>query len=732
VTAIGLCYVGDPSQALDAAQFLERHTDRDVRVVAAPADDLDPALEDDRVDALLLGGTLDAATLQQAIDAVDATGAEVPVFDLSDEIAAVPERVDHYHLYPGTDPIEAADRVLSVVDTPEDGAGATTDRAGTATTDASGAWTRPVFQGMDAYVAVDTQRRVTAWDPKLGEQVGVELADAVGRPLTEIFPPADETPFRAACDRVRETGDPETTEFQTSAGDWLRVRVTPDGRDGLRCFVRDVSDREAYKAEIEATRERFENTIERITDAFFVLDTDERFVILNSRAESLLDVDADEVVGERFWDVFPAAVSTSFYHGFNEAMDTQQPTSFEEHYQPQDSWFEVNAYPSEDGLSVFLRDITDRVTLQHKLESLHEQTQQLIVSETDVGIAETAVDAAVDVLGLPLTICWRYDGTRRQLEPLAHSRAVDERVTDIQPIDSASALAWQAFEADEQRVVDSVALTTPTSHHPGDVGSELLVPLGEYGLLGTYADEENAFDETDVELFRILGATVESAMARAERERQLARRNDRLDDFASIVSHDLRNPLHVASARTQLALDSGDVDHLETVVDALDRMETLIEDLLARARGNQEIDRRPLSLETAAQDAWEGVDTRAATLAIENDATFEADATRLKQLFENLVRNAVEHGSEDVTVRIGTHTDGFYVADDGPGVPDEIREDIFEQGVTGSDDGTGYGLAIVADIVRGHDWSISVSESRDGGARFDVCHVHSLTERQPH
>ncbi|PSQ27609.1 hypothetical protein BRD09_08325 [Halobacteriales archaeon SW_10_68_16] len=123
-------------------------------------------------------------------------------------------------------------------------------------------------------------------------------------------------------------------------------------------------------------------------------------------------------------------------------------------------------------------------------------------------------------------------------------------------------------------------------------------------------------------------------MARADRERELARRNERLDEFAGTVSHDLRNPLHVATARVDMARDTGDVEHLEEVSEALDRMETLIEDLLARARGEQDVERQPLSLATAARDAWASLDTGAADLSVEGDGTLQADKNRMAQLFE--------------------------------------------------------------------------------------------------
>ena len=97
-----------------------------------------------------------------------------------------------------------------------------------------------------------------------------------------------------------------------------------------------------------------------------------------------------------------------------------------------------------------------------------------------------------------------------------------------------------------------------------------------------------------------------------------------------------------------------------------------------------------------------------------------ADERRLKQLLENLLRNAVEHGGGDVTVRVGDLADGFFVADDGPGVPESERERVFETGYTTAEDGTGFGLSIVTDIVEAHDWEIRVTESDGGGGRFDV------------
>ena len=106
-----------------------------------------------------------------------------------------------------------------------------------------------------------------------------------------------------------------------------------------------------------------------------------------------------------------------------------------------------------------------------------------------------------------------------------------------------------------------------------------------------------------------------------------------------------------------------------------------------------------------------------------------ADPDRLVQVFENLLQNSVDHGGEGVTVRVGSLENGFYVEDDGPGVPEADRERMFEHGYTTRQDGMGYGLSIVRSIVDAHGWSIAVTESEDGGARFELTGVDFVTDQ---
>ncbi|MFB6200836.1 MAG: sensor histidine kinase [Halorhabdus sp.] len=224
----------------------------------------------------------------------------------------------------------------------------------------------------------------------------------------------------------------------------------------------------------------------------------------------------------------------------------------------------------------------------------------------------------------------------------------------------------------------------------------------------------------------------EQARETAEQaRRELERQNERLETVAGTVSHDIRNPLTVARGNVELLREDID-DEAETEVaaieDALDRMETIIEDVLALARQGTTIEATErVELETVAEDAWSSVATRDATLSIADTRPIDADRERLRRLLENLFRNAVEHAGTDVTVEVGVTDDGFYVADDGPGIPPGNRAEIFEYGHTTEPEGTGLGLSIVETIADAHGWSVTVEN--DGGARFDVIVFNSDTER---
>ncbi len=211
---------------------------------------------------------------------------------------------------------------------------------------------------------------------------------------------------------------------------------------------------------------------------------------------------------------------------------------------------------------------------------------------------------------------------------------------------------------------------------------------------------------------------------RKAREQELEYSNARLDEFASVVSHDLRNPLNVAQGRVELTQETGDIGHLDDVVRAHDRMETLIGDLLTLAHAGRSIQEvEPVDLEAVSEDCWHTVTTGTSRLRVAIEQPILADRSRLRQLLENLMRNALEHGADQVTIGKLVTQAGFFVTDDGSGISEADRDQVFESGYSTKDDGTGLGLTIVTDVADAHGWEVSVTESAAGGAQFDITGV---------
>lgn len=385
-------------------------------------------------------------------------------------------------------------------------------------------------------------------------------------------------------------------------------------------------------------------------------------------------------------------------------------------------------------------DITQRDRQQQRLKTqtqkiatLHETAAEISRCGSDEAVYEVIAAAAEEILAFDTAIVnAAIDGS---LVPQATSAELTaDHYYDTVPVDADDLLVARAYRAGESHLVDDLREHDVS---PADQAyrSVLTVPIADHGVLQAVAEETSAFDDQDRELAELLAAHADARLTQLATERQLRdrtaeleRQNDRLEKFASVVSHDLRNPLQVAQARVELTRQTENHSHLDDAEAALDWAETLISDLLTLARQGQTVDDpTELSLAQAASDCWRSVKAPESTVDIVDDQRIMADPDRLRQLLENLFGNAVDHAGAAVHVTIGTlaDADGFYIADDGPGIDPANRNKVFEGGYSTAEDGTGFGLRIVDEIATAHGWSVEVAESDAGGTRFEISDVES-------
>ena len=592
----------------------------------------------------------------------------------------------------------------------------------------------------------------------------------------------DEDDVERGRQAVREllAGEREVEQFEgtlhTADGEAVPVeaRVTLLEEDGTVLgstgVLRDIATRKERERELE----RYEAIFEGLEDAVYVLNEDETLIYVNDSYAALKGANKDQLVGSDVTEWADPDTVDRVRQVREEVCAGQRSAGTVEKVvrttggETIPAELRITNVTREDGRTErvgVIRDITDRKEYERRLAALNETAGELLAAGSREAVAETAVETAREVLGLDANAIHLYDGEREALVPVAMTDAGRELVGEPPAFTGEGSIAWRVYRDGEALAVDDVHEDSDVYNPDSPVRGELFLPVGDHGILIAGSPDRETFDQRDVVLGEILAGNVVTALEQLERtaqlrkrERELTRQNERLADFAGVVSHDLRNPLNVAQARVELAGEEVDSDHLEAAVDALDRSQVLIDDLLALAReGESAYDPVVLDLADLVADCWSTVETGDAALRVETDRSVRADESRLRQLFENLLRNAVEHGSTssrpeapedavdhavtssppeaddavkhagpDVTVTVGDLPDGFYLEDDGPGIPEGERTEVFDPGYSTSRAGTGFGLPIVDEIAQAHGWSVRATEGSEGGARFEVTGVESV------
>ena len=635
----------------------------------------------------------------------------------------------------------------------------------------------------DVVAVLSSDWRFRYLSPSCERVTGHAPSDLVGERSLDYIHPDDRAAVRTAFENPTAGESPPTAEyrFETADGEfrWLESvgseRIETDGIEGYVVTTRDVSERKErertlarlreWTRELNYTRtidEAAELAVEAVDDLIDAglsgihLRTDEGArlepIALGQSVPNLFETqpsyDRDAPPGTRAalaWDAFEGEESIVIEElSTYEPLDERSPAEslvlrpIGDHgvfvvSSPDPHEFTDTDVLVAEILTGHLEAALDRIERESRVERLHGATRTLVGAESREEIAERAVEAATDVLGFSIVTVRVHDEAAGGLVPAAVSPEAEELLPERETFTpDGGSLNWAVFEGGEQRMYDDIR-TTDALDADTALRSLLIVPIGEYGTIAIGETEPGVFDGVDEYLAGILATAAETAFqaeARtrrlAERTAELERQNDRLEEFAGVVSHDLRNPLEVARGRTELAREECDSDHLAAVERAHDRMTALIDDLLTLAReGDPVTDAEPIDLGRVVGSCWRTVDTRDATLRSEAEGMILADEGRLRQLLENLIRNAIEHGGGDVTVAVGTLSDGFYVADDGPGIDPDRREEVFDAGHSTSQSGTGFGLRIVEQVADAHGWSVRAVESEAGGARFEVTGVES-------
>jgi PAS domain S-box-containing protein len=571
----------------------------------------------------------------------------------------------------------------------------------------------------EGYYAVDDDWTVTYWNDRMVERTGVSTAEAVGASLWEAVPSFVGTEFEIYYREAMAAQRSVSFEgYEEAFGQWVEVRVYPSTK-GLSVYSRDVSERKAREDELARMRELLDMAQELAEVGGWEYDLQSGEGLLTDQARVLFGVGEEwEPTLEGGLEQFHPDDRDRLRRALTDAIEEGVPFDLElrldeETRTGEPRWVRQICQPISMGAeTVLLRGTTQDVTARHRFERRLREREREIRGER--AFTDSLLDALPDPFYLLDADGWlaRWNETLGERTGYADETLAGMHVLEFVPDEDAARIeAWMARVGEgETATVESALVTDHGERIPHEFNASPVYDGHgrDFGLAGAARD----------------------ISARVEREAELQRQNDRLESFTSIVSHDLRNPMAVMRGALEGA-ERDDPEALARAERALDRMSTLVADLLTLAQQGEDVgETMGVDLESVVERSWNHADTGDATLEVEETFAFLADPSRLTQVLENLFRNAADHASTEApaTVRVGPLPDdgGFYVEDDGPGIPADRRDLVFRHGFTDSRDGTGFGLAIVRSIVEAHGWTVTATDSRDGGARFEVRGVRSV------
>jgi PAS domain S-box-containing protein len=583
---------------------------------------------------------------------------------------------------------------------------------------------------------VELPSREVRWSAEVAQMFGfapdasVQMEQVVAQ-----YAPNEQARLREVLARCEVAGTPFDISGELDAPDaearWVRaigeaVRDASGQVVRLQGAVQDITEQRRMELELARASERLTNTLERISDAFFTVDSAWRFTYTNHEAERLLQHPRTALLGRVLWEVFPEAVETPFYTQYMRAMTEQCALEFEAYYPPFDNWFTVKAYPVPDGLVVYFRDATDTRRANQQLRLLQSSVERLndIVLITDA----EPIDGRGPRIVYVNQAFERLTGYARHEVIGKTPRILQGPGTDRRTLDRIrQALRdWQPVRVEVMNYTKS--------------GEELWLELDIVPL----ADETGWYThwvavERDI-----------TERRRLEQQILRAQRVESIGTLAGGIAHDLNNVLSPILMSVDLlqrrTTDDETLRRLGVIEQAASRGAAMIRQVLGFARG-MEGERRPLALAPLVDDTLRIVGETfprniAVRSAVAADAwAIEGDPTQLQQVLLNLCVNARDAMPDGGELRVSTENvtigaeqaartlearEGGYVRlrvqDTGLGIPPEHLDKIFDPFFTTKPhgQGTGLGLSTTLAIVKGHGGFLRLTSELGRGTCVDV------------
>ncbi|GAB7013074.1 PAS domain S-box protein [Halolamina salina] len=575
------------------------------------------------------------------------------------------------------------------------------------------------------------------------EILGSDEETLEGAALWEIKPDLDREEFTAYWESFAE-GETRTEEsVYDYEGEAVPVETVTtcaeiEGTTYHFGTVTDITERKEQE-------QRYRAFVEQSNDILTVLDTNGIYQYQSPSSRRVLGYEPDDLVGQNAFEYVHPDDRADVAAAFERALtDSEQDLVVEYRFRHADGswcWLESRGLtpPEEsvvEGFVINSRDVTERKEHERQIAALHDATREMVQAGDERDVAEVAVETAESVLDHSISGIWLADEMRERLEPAVFTDAAAELFGELPTYTRGNSPTWRTYAEGESIVVDDLDAGAELDDSETAVRSELLVPLGEYGVLKIVAREADAFSDNDVALAKLLAANTQVALGRGERERLLERQTAQMEFFNSILRHDVLNAVTVIRSRAEFLADELDGEQLQDaetilrwsddVTDIVQRVRTVLETLTGE--GDPQLE--PIDLGAELRNEVDRVRSTYPEVGFETDIPQGVPVLAndlLGDVLGNIVTNAIEHNDTEglrISVSVERAGDDVFVriADNGEGVPDERKETVFRRGETGhaKSTGSGFGLFFADTMVEEYGGEIRIEDNDAGGATFVV------------
>jgi len=542
----------------------------------------------------------------------------------------------------------------------------------------------------DAFFALDKDLKFTYANSNAEELLEEPRDDLIGqKPWKKLD--IENNRFKQKCkEALEEQTSAKFEMYHPNNNSWLSVKIYPS-ETGLSVYFEDISQKKRQEKE-SALRK---SMIEAVEGSMFLVDDKGRFKWVNDRAAEKAGYSKEELVGMHISEIIGEEYSKEIQKK-KKLLDRDDKARMR--LEPETA--EGNKIPTEINFT------------PHKLGNgnygIIGVARDLSKQQEELQKYRNLVDSFSDIT-LVLDTDLKIETANRTLNEVADVESEEVEGENIKVLNDKGIFTEEEYRELEDRI------KSLSEADEDSVTFEL--------KSGADNTEARYFEVTCSKFYdeggNLSGFTCLLYDITSIEEKRISNK-ERLNEFSSLVSHDLRNPLNLAQGYLDLARESEDEEDYEVIQKAHDRMEKIIEELLIITSQPEEVGEELFELENVFEEAYYFTGDESSSYEIVENKEIYGDRTGVISMFENLISNSIEHNKEGISIRVGSIENGFYYEDTGQGIDEDKRDKVFEYGHSSSEEGRGIGLSIIKRIIEVNDWKFELKQSEEGGMRLEI------------